>query len=116
MSEKMCVAQKADGEVFATVAQSQRPTAVSDIRLSSRSPRLVECVCVLLLHMPWIAEVCVWSLCVADQKSTAVSEPRRSHSYTHTHVALSEEVAEVTSCGTEVRGLGRWVCVWMRGR
>ncbi len=47
--------------VFATVAQSQRPTAVSDIRLSSRSPRSVECMCVLLHHMPWIAEVCVWS-------------------------------------------------------
>lgn len=46
---------------FATVAQCQWPTAITDIRLSSRSLRLVECVCVLLHHMLWIAGVCVWS-------------------------------------------------------
>lgn len=94
--------------VFATVAQSQRPTAISDIRLSSRSLRL----CVLLHHMPWIAGVCVWSPACGRSKIPSCQRAEEiTLTHTHTHVALSEEVTEVTSWGTEVRGLGRWVCV-----
>lgn len=101
--------------VFTTVAQSQRPAAISDIRLSSRSLRLVECVCVLLHHMPWIAGVCVWSPACGRSKIHSCQRAEEiTLIYTHTHVALSEEVAEVASWGTEVRGLGRWVCVYER--
>ncbi len=114
MSENVC-GTEGRRRVFATVAQSQRPTAVSDIRLSSRSPRLVECVCVLLHHMPWIAEVCVWSPVCGRSK---IHSCQRAEEITLIHTHTWHFLKRSRRSHPAGQKWGDWTdgCVWMRGR
>lgn len=77
---------------------------VGGVRVCSGPPYAVDCWSVC--EMP-----CVWQI-----KNLQLPASRRYRTHTHTHVAVSVEATEVVPRGTEVRGLGRWVCVCVRER